>query len=231
MPLPTYDRFMLPLLRMAVDGQGFTLQTALERMAVEFGLTDEDRKQLLPSGTEPVINNRVRWARTYLRKAGLLEQGPNRSYRITARGRTVLAAAPPFIDEKFLRQFPEFLAFKVPSKRAETAAVPELGQPGKGDNPLESLEASYLALRRELAGELLERLKSVSPRFFEALVVDLLVAMGYGGSRQDAGRAVGRSGDDGVDGIIKEDRLGLDAVYIQAKRWAAPVGRPEVQGV
>jgi restriction system protein len=225
MGVPTYDRFMLPLLQLVGDGNEHTLREAIDQVIVLFGLTEDDRKEMLPSQTEPVLQNRVRWARTYLRKAGLLETTAKRTFRITERGRKVLQERPAAIDAKYLLRFPEFAAF-----RGVTTPGPKPPDNSQTDeNPEEALAASYQRLRRVLAQDLLDRLKQSSSEFFEQLVIDVLVAMGYGGSRQDAGKAVGQSGDEGIDGIIKEDKLGLDAVYIQAKRWTNPVGRPVLQ--
>jgi restriction system protein len=157
----------------------------------------------------------VAWAKTYLKKAGLLTQPSRGVVRITDEGRAVLARKPARIDNAFLAGYPSFTEFY-------DRTAPELPgdeTPPDSATPEEALEASYLALRNALADELLEKVKSCSPGFFERLVVDLLVAMGYGGSRADAGQALGRSGDGGIDGIIKEDKLGLDVLCIQAKRW------------
>ncbi|RPI41683.1 MAG: restriction endonuclease, partial [Betaproteobacteria bacterium] len=207
----------------------------VERLATEFGITDAARAELLPSGTAPLFDNRVGWARAYLKQAGLLES-PRRGFlRITERGVGVLSKAPSRIDVAYLDQFPEFRAFR--SRRRETAgevagaAAVEV-EPQAVESkltPEDALAAAYGKLRAGLEEELLDQVKSASPAFFERLVIDLLVAMGYGGTRQDAGRAIGRSGDSGIDGIIKEDRLGLDVIYVQAKRWESTVGRPEIQ--
>jgi len=177
--------------------------------------------------TDP-YNNRVSWPRTYLTKAGLLTSPRRGFHQLTDRGREARAANPSKIDLTFLSQYAEFLAFK--ALRRETvggSVVPDTA--AESATPQEELEAAYQRIRAELEAELLDRLKKCSPAFFERLVVDLLVRMGYGGSRQDAGRAIGRSGDEGIDGIIKEGKLGLDVVYIQAKRWNdTTVGRPEI---
>ena len=226
MSVPTYDAMMLPLLRIASDGLEHSLAEAFDLLAKEFELTEEDRKKLLPSGRQHQFENRVGWARTYLKKAGLIETPGRGRFRMTERGRQVLAKKPRKIDYKFLMQFPEFAEFKsVSSKEEESVAESQEADA----TPEEALESSYLRLRQGLAQELLDRVKKSTPQFFETLVIDLLVAMGYGGSRHDAGQALGRSGDGGIDGMIKEDRLGLDVVYVQAKRWEGTVGRPIVQ--
>lgn len=208
------------------------MRETIERLAADFGLSDDDRKQLLPSGQQPTFDNRAHWARSYLKQAALLDS-PRRGYlRITPRGQEVLSRSPTSIDITFLLQFPEFQEFR--SRRAPEkpdARPPQTTRPQKDetDTPEEAVESAYRELRDALARELLQQVKTASPTFFERLVVDLLVKMGYGGTRKDAGQAIGRSGDEGIDGIIKEDRLGLDIVYIQAKRWEAQVGRPEIQ--
>ena len=217
---------MLPLLRFVADGKEHSLNETVESLADQFQLTAQERAELLPSGTQEVFYNRVGWARTYLKKAGLLDSPSRGKIRITARGHDVLKSNPSKIDLNILNKFPEFIEFKHTSRSTETDKLAFEERP---ETPEEDLEVSYQRLRRELAQELLERTQKCSPRFFEKLVIDLLVAMGYGGSRKDAAEAVGRSGDGGIDGIIKEDKLGLDAVYVQAKRWENVVGRPIVQ--
>ena len=225
--IPDYQSFMLPLLQIASDGTAHSMREAFELLADQFALTDEQLKDLLPSGRQTTFENRVGWARTYIKKAGLLDS-PRRGYfQITERGRQVLAQHPARIDRQFLMQYPEFVAFHRPQPSRQ------VGMPDQEDGeqtPEEGIEAAYQRVREQLAQELLETVKSCSPSFFERLVVDLLVKMGYGGTRRDAGMAIGRSGDGGIDGIIKEDRLGLDIVYIQAKRWDNnTVGRPQIQ--
>jgi restriction system protein len=224
MAIPDYQSIMLPLLKLAGDRQEHSLREVIEALADEFYLTDEERKELLPSGRQATFDNRVGWARTYLKKAGLLESTKRGYFQITERGLDVLKQNPPEIDNAFLRQFPEFIEFQTPrdKKRIEQDV-------SDTQTPEEEIEAAYQGVRQELVTELLQTIGSCSPAFFERLVIDLLVKMGYGGTRKDAGQAVGRSGDGGIDGIIKEDRLGLDIVYIQAKRWDNPVGRPEIQ--
>jgi restriction system protein len=232
MAIPDYQSVMLPLLRHAADEQEHSVREAIEVLADQFRLTDEERKELLPSGRQATFDNRVGWARTYMKKAGLLES-PRRSYfKITDRGLRALKVNPEAINNKFLEQYPKFREFKTRSNTkgldGESEAEPGLTQAPE-QTPREAMENAYDALRTQLARELLEQIMSSSPRFFETLVVDLLVNMGYGGTRRDAGEAVGGSGDEGIDGIIKEDRLGLEVVYIQAKRWKDTVQRPEIQ--
>ena len=223
MTVPDYQAIMLPLLQLAADHKEHVISEVIQLLADQFHLTPEDRKQLLPSGTQRAFENRVRWSRTYLAKSGLLESAGRGRFRITKRGLAVLASPPIAINIGFLKQFPEFVEFQSASKKPASQPRAEL------QTPEELLEGSYQNLRLTLAQDLLERIKQCSPQFFEQLLVELLVAMGYGGSRNDAGQAVGQSGDGGIDGIIKEDKLGLDIIYIQAKRWEAAVGRPIVQ--
>lgn len=227
MAVPDYQSIMLPLLEISADGKEHRLSEVIETLAGQFNLTDQERKELLPSGRQAKFDNRVGWARTYMKKAGLLESTGRGKLRITQRGIDVLKSNPENINSNYLKRFPEFLEFQNLSRPDKKPDEENGNEPDQ--TPEETLESSYQALRAELAQELLDKIKKCSPKFFEKLVVDLLVAMGYGGSRNDAGQAVGQSGDGGIDGIIKEDKLGLDAVYIQAKRWEGTVGRPVIQ--
>ena len=232
MAIPDYQTVMLPLLKFASDGQTHTFREAVEHLAGEFGLSPQERSELLPSGRQALFTNRVGWASFYLKKAGLLEKKPHLgAFSVTARGREVIAHNPDRIDSEFLERFPEFVEFRNQSRRTrENGTVPVTDattQPA--ETPEEALESAYQTIRQGLAQELLARVQACSPEFFERLVVELLVKMGYGGSRRDAGERIGQSGDGGIDGIIKEDRLGLDVIYIQAKRWQGSVGRPEIQ--
>lgn len=229
MPVPDYQTFMLPLLRHYADGAVHSLNEAFESLAAEFKLTEDDVRELLPSGRQSKFRNRVGWARTYLSKAGLLESEKRGHFRITQSGLKVLVEKPARIDVRFLERFPSFLVFKDTKHNDDTspAASPSLSE--TKESPEELIESAHDQLRRALAADLISRIRAAAPDFFERLVVELMLKMGYGGSRQDAGRAIGRSGDGGVDGIIDEDRLGLDSIYLQAKRWDTPVGRPEIQ--
>ena len=232
MAVPTYDQLMLPLLRLAAANLASDLPTAEKRLADEFNLSDEDRALLLPSGQQSALRNRTGWASFYLMKAGLLVKPKRGYFEITARGRDVLKSQPTSIDKAFLSKFPEFVEFLSGADVSEGTSISVSSKPeatSSHETPDEALQGAYQQLRRELASEVLEKLLQVSPEFFEKIVVELLVAMGYGGSRRDAGERLDKSGDGGIDGIIKEDRLGLDAIYIQAKRWQGTVGRPEVQ--
>ena len=227
MSIPDYQTIMLPLLKLAADQQEHSFSQAIQTLAAQFHLSEEERKELLPSGRQPAFNNRVGWARTYMKKAGLLK-APRRGYfQITQRGLDVLRQNPSEISAAFLKQFPEFVEFQAP-KTKEPAKSTVLAE-DETKTPEELLESAYQRLREGLAQDMLQAVKDCSPGFFEQLVVDLLVGMGYGGTRKDAGQAIGKSGDGGIDGIIKEDRLGLDIVYVQAKRWDDTVSRPEIQ--
>ena len=230
MAVPGFQEFMLPLLLITNDGNDHTLADVLDRLFRDLRLTDDDRREMLPSGRKTRFEDRAAWAQTYLRSACLLESPRRGVFRITDRGRQVLRNRPARVDIAFLSQFPEFQQLR----RSQGQRPPGDGGdgpevPGPDQTPHEALETSYQNLRRELAQDLLQRVKAAPPAFFEQLVVDLLIAMGYGGSRRDAGEAIGASGDGGIDGIIKEDKLGLDAIYVQAKRWEGTVGRPVVQ--
>jgi restriction system protein len=225
MPIPDYQTLMLPLLKVAADGKEHPVREAINTLAGQFGLTDEERKELLPSGTDSVFDNRVGWARTYLKKANLIEYSKRGCFQITDRGKKVIGKKPAKINVAFLRQFPEFLEFQSPNK---TVIADPPGEPN--ETPEELLASGYVKLRKQVEADLLARVKSCPPEFFERLVVRLLTTMGYGGSLADAGKAIGKSGDGGIDGVIKEDKLGLDLLYIQAKRWDnATVGSPEIQ--
>lgn len=229
MAIPDFQTLMLPLLKVVADGREYSLRDVVELLAREFQLTDEERQQLLPSGRYPTFHNRIAWAKTHLKKSGLIDQ-PRRAYfQITERGKKVLNSSPASINMKFLEQFPEYLAFRDNQEQSEPVSHSSQAVTLQNETPEELIESGARTIRKDLAEEILQRIKGCSPAFFERLVVELLVKMGYGGTRQDAGRAIGRSGDEGIDGVIHEDRLGLDVIYLQAKRWEAVVGRPEIQ--
>ena len=227
MPVPDFQTFFLPLLRLAADGKPHALADLRKAVQADLALSDEDVAEKLPSGTQTKFANRLAWASVYFVKAGVLNRVRRGIFQITDRGRDLLKEATDRVTVKSLARYPGFMEFhRGSSARSESAS----GQEKESvETPEERLAGSYKLLRDTLASELLEVVKKSSPSFFERLVVDLLVAMGYGGSAEDAGRAVGRAGDEGVDGIIKEDKLGLDVLYVQAKRWANTVGRPVVQ--
>lgn len=227
--IPDYQSIMLPLLQLVSDNQEHKYRDLIESLASRFNLTEEERKDLLASGSL-IFNNRVGWATTYLKKAGLLESPKRAIFMITPLGLQTLAENPARIDAKYLRKFPSFLDFQNASRStSETESAP-LPTEISDQTPEENLDAAYQRIRTALAAELLKKVLELSPTFFERLVVELLVKMGYGGSIKDAGSAIGKSGDEGIDGTIKEDKLGLDIIYIQAKRWQPGnvVGRPEL---
>lgn len=226
MGVPDYQSIMLPLLKLTNDCEEHSLHELIEELSENFNLSDEDMKEFLPSGKQPVFDNRVGWARTYLKKAGLIEYKRRGYSNITERGLTVLKQKPEKITTKFLKQYPEFMEFH--SKTNKKLDTKE-NYTEDSKTPIEILEDEYKTLNENLANDLIDQIKSCSPSFFENLVVDLLLKMGYGGSRADAGKAIGKTNDNGIDGIIKEDKLGLDVIYIQAKRWENTVGRPEIQ--
>jgi restriction system protein len=230
MTIPDYQTIMLPLLKLAEDRQEHSIREAIDHIANLFKLSAEEGRELLPSGQQTIIDNRVGWARTYLKKAGLLET-PRRSFlRITDLGAAELAKNLTQIDIRYLEQFPMFVEFR--KLRRESLDDNDHILQHVGDapqTPQELMEDGYQKIRGTLTQEILDLVKQCSPQFFERLVVDLLLKMGYGGSIKDAGQVIGQSGDGGIDGIIKEDKLGLDVIYIQAKRWENSVGSKEIR--
>jgi restriction system protein len=231
MAIPDYQTLMLPVLQLASDGLEHKFSKAVEILADEFSLSANERNERLPSGSQAVFNNRVGWARSYLKQAGLLSSPKRGFFTITDCGRKLLQTNPENIDASVLEQFPAFIEFK--NRRREQSGEGDRDQTSsetaENQTPEDTLAAAYAKLRSALESEILISVKEASPSFFERLVVDLLVQMGYGGNRRNAGKALGKSGDGGIDGIINEDRLGLDVIYIQAKRWEGVVGRPEIQ--
>jgi len=220
---------MLPLLKFLEDGQERSARETTEHIITAFGMSDVERSALLPSGQQRVIDNRTSWAKVHLKRAGLLER-PRRSYwRITPLGIEALKGSPEKINCAFLKQYPSYLEFIRPHGNNSVAEEPGKDIDGSGKTPQEWMEESYQRIQVDLAQEIMVAVKQCSPGFFERLVVRLLLKMGYGGSLADAGKAVGKSGDGGIDGIIKEDKLGLDVVYLQAKRWENNVGSSEVR--
>ena len=229
--IPDYQSLMLPLLRLFSDKQEYKYRDLIEKLAMEFEVTDEERKEFLASGNQPIFDNRVGWAKTYLKKAGLLDSPKRATFVITELGLRTLDKKPDRIDAKYLRQFPAFLEFVNASRNDNESDEEIISHEPTEQTPEENLDRAFQGIRKSLASELLSRVMELSPTFFERLVVELLVKMGYGGSIKDAGKAIGKSGDEGIDGTIKEDKLGLDIIYIQAKRWKSGnvVGRPELQ--
>jgi len=228
MAIPDYQSLMLPLLQHAADGQLHRTRDVADILGDQLGLTEDEHSELLPSGGR-VLVSRAWWARTYLRQAGLMEV-PKRGYhRITAAGRELLAQCPEKIDNALLRKYPAFQEFLARDRKKESTPETANEVTESAETPEDALHNAYQQLRAEIESEILTQLKGNSPYFFERAVIDLLFKMGYGGNRQDAAKAVGKSGDGGIDGIINEDKLGLDVIYIQAKRWEGTVGRPEIQ--
>lgn len=225
--IPDFQSIMLPFLRILSDGKEHTTIESNQKLATFFELTNEEINQLLPSGVAKTFPNRVAWAKSYFKMAGLIENTGRSSFRITDSGRELLKTNPEKINIKLLKTIPAFQE-KSGRKHDEDSSL-ETNDITTSITPEELLESSYWSVRKSLSQDLLLKIRACSPSFFESLVVELLVKMGYGGSIKDAGRSIGRSGDEGIDGIIKEDKLGLDVVYIQAKRWENVVGRPEIQ--
>lgn len=225
MAIPKFQEITLPMLKLASDGQVWSLADAREELAKHFQLTEEEIEELLPSGRQARFANRVAWAKVYLERGGLLSSPKRAHFQITDRGREVLKSPPEEVSIKFLSQYPEFQEFRSRSSKNSEDESDDT----ESNTPEETLESAYLTIRKNLASEVLERVKACTPRFFEHLVVDLLLNMGYGRAGGGTGERVGQAGDEGIDGIISEDRLGLEMVYLQAKRWEGTVGRPEIQ--
>ncbi|PFJ96333.1 restriction endonuclease [Priestia megaterium] len=228
MAVPDYQSFMYPLLEVFKDGNEHTLQEAYIYLADYFNLTTEDKEEVLSSGKQFVYHNRIGWARTYLKKAGLIKSVKRATFVITDRGQELLN--DPHITEinqTYLMRYEEFQEFKNKKQTENNSVLDEYDK--RNLTPQELLDQGYKEIQKQISDEILEHVKGCTPEFFEKLVVELLVAMGYGGSIEDAGKAIGKSGDEGIDGIIKEDVLGLDMIYVQAKRWENVVGRPEIQ--
>jgi len=232
MAIPDYQSLMLPLLQFAeARNEEISTYEAVDALSTQLGLTEADLEEMLPSGVQRTFVNRVGWATTYMKKAGLIEPTRRGYFRITQRGQDLLKTKPAKINVKLLKRYPEFQVFQQLKGTRSGEKMKASREPldMSTATPSEALETAYENLREELVDELLAKLKKSSPPFFERIVVELLVKMGYGGSRADAGKAIGRTGDEGIDGIIKEDKLGLDVIYIQAKRWDTnAVGRPDV---
>lgn len=227
--VPDFQSLMLPLLRSLADGAERSTQESLDALARDLGLTEDDVTQLMPSRKAPLFTNRVAWAKLHLKRARLIDSPRRGVYRITERGHEVLKTPVDRLNLAYLAQFPEYIEFRARSRTSSDGdATSEINQEDER-TPEEYIDYGYGRLRSALADEILTRIAQMPPSFFEKLVVDLLVAMGYGGSQRDAGRAVGPGADEGIDGVIKEDRLGLESIYIQAKRWQGTVGRPDIQ--
>lgn len=216
---------MLPIMKIAQDGTDHTARELREKIATELGLSEEERKELLPSGQQPVFTNRVAWARSHLRMAGLLEKTGRGTFRITKRGQQALSTNPPVINMRFLQQFPEYAQAR--SKTKERA--PADPSAAETQTPQERMASALAELREALITDLRTKLATVDPFRFEQIVLDLLVAMGYGTWNKERPKVSPKGADEGIDGIINEDRLGLDVIYVQAKRWKGNVGRPDIQ--
>lgn len=219
--IPDYQTLMLPVLQAAQTKEVHT-RDVIESLARKFNLSEEDRKQLLPSGRQRTFDNRINWAKSYLKQAGLVRYTRRGYYIATDEGRKVLAEQPDRIDIAFLKRYDAFLEFqsRKGTQSAETADVEPQDMDLSGETPDEVLREAYDVINKALAKDLLDRVREADPAFFEDLLIKLLLAMGYGGSSEDAGHAIGRSGDDGVDGVIDQDPLGVDQIYVQAKRYA-----------
>lgn len=229
--IPDFQTIMLPLLKLLGDKEEHDLQNLVAKICDKHKLTDAEREELLPSGRQKIISNRVAWARIYLQKANLMESPKRATFKITEQGLKVLSNNPKRIDIKFLKSIPEFkewqTTFAYQGKKGSNETSQSTDEIETKKTPEELLDYSFAKLKEELATELIDKIKSCTPAFFERLVIDLLIKMGYGGSRKEAGEIKGKSGDGGIDGIIKEDKLGLDTIYVQAKKWndTVPVGQ------
>ena len=227
MAIPDFQTLMLPLLKVLADKREYAMREVTTLLSDQFQLTEDERNLSSAVSGQGVMYNRTAWAKTYLKRAGLVEQPRRGFFKLSEKGEKVLETPPQLINIKYLEQFAEF-SLKDNQEQADqpqASLVSEI----PAATPEELIESGARTIRKELAGEILQRVKGCTPAFFERLVVELLVSMGYGGTRQDAGKAIGRSGDEGIDGVIHEDRLGLDMIYLQAKRWEGVVGRPEIQ--
>ncbi|MEL0154130.1 restriction endonuclease [Sphingopyxis sp.] len=233
MAIPDYQTLMLPVLAIASEGEARVPDVA-EKIASMLGLTDEEREEMLPSGKQRLLHNRIHWAKFYMSKAGLIRSPKRGLFTATDAGRALLATQPTAIDVALLKSYPTFVEFygAASSGASSSEAPAALAATESAITPEEQIDAAHAILTSALRADLLTRILEQTPAFFERVIVDLLVAMGYGGSHENAAMRLGKSGDGGIDGIVDEDRLGLDRIYLQAKRYAhhVPVGRPEIQG-
>lgn len=220
MAVPDFQSLLLPVLKQSAQGE-VKISDVVARLGDEFALSDNDRAELLPSGKQTTFANRVHWARSYLKQAGLVEATRRSHFQITSRGRDVLQSGVQALNVRYLNQFPEFVAFHTSSKTGEEAQEfsSETSTELASQSPEDQIRAANQIIHEALAREIIDRILAGSPSFFERGIVSLLLAMGYGGSAREAGRAIGKAGDDGIDGVIDQDALGLDRVYIQAKRY------------
>lgn len=233
MAIPDYQTLMLPLLSIAATGET-RVPVAAQIIADQIGLTDDERDEMLPSGKQRLLHNRVHWAKFYMSKAGLIVSPRRGVFVASPSGKALLDTKPERIDVDRLKAFPPFAEFygQTGASAEPDQVAAAMAAANSGTTPEEQIDAANAVMTAALKADLLQRVLEQTPAFFEQLIVELLVAMGYGGSHEDAARQLGRSGDGGIDGVIDEDRLGLDRIYVQAKRYAAgsAVGRPEVQG-
>ena len=233
--IPDYQSLMLPILKLVIDGQVHNIQDTIIDLAKQLNLSEDDLNEWLPSKSQKKFYNRVYWAKAHLKMAGVIENISKGQFKITTRGKEILNENPSFINVKYLtNKFEDYKNLisgyrkKNDNKSVFTNQENETDDLDLNQTPEEQIELGYQKIRASLQLEILNKLKSVHPTFFEKIVVELLVKMGYGGSIHDAGKAIGKSGDEGIDGIIKEDKLGLGVIYVQAKRWEGVVGRPEL---
>lgn len=226
MSIPKYEKLFLPLLEFAGDEKEHSLSEAYDYIADRFDLSEKEKNKYFESGNDKILNNRVRWAKQYLKNAGLIEATKRAHFKITERGLKILENNPETIDQNFLKKFDEFQEWIEESEIEEEETEKDIE---KGKSPEEVIDNKYKQLKNSLIDDLKMEIMDASPSFFEELVVDLIIEMGYGGSRKEAGEAIGGTGDEGIDGIIKEDRLGLEKIYVQAKRWQNNVGSREVR--
>ena len=233
--IPDYQSLMLPLLKYVSDGKVHHIQDAISVLAKQLNLNEEDLNEWLPSKSQKKFYNRVYWAKAHLKMAGVLENKDKGQFKITNRGIEILKDNPEFVNVKYLsNKFEDYKNLISSYRKIDVNKITSSDKEIETDDtyleqtPEEQIELGYQKIRTSLLIDILNKLKSVHPSFFEKIVVGLLVKMGYGGSIQDAGKAIGKSGDEGIDGIIKEDKLGLDVIYVQAKRWGGVVGRPEL---
>ncbi len=229
MPIPDFQSLMLPIMKIAADGEEHTARELRQRIGDELSLSEQERKELLPSGAQPVFTNRIAWARSHLTMARLLEKTGKGRFRITQPGKDALSSNPSTINMRFLLQFPEYAEARRKAKTDTPVDAPVETTVSENASPQERIELAFRELNTSLTTELREKLASIDPFRFEQVVLDLLVKMGYGGSKKEAAQVTQRTGDEGIDGLINEDRLGLEVIYIQAKRWKHKVGRPEIQ--
>ena len=230
MAIPKYYEFMKPLLESLEDGKEHRIQAVYSDLAQYFRLSEADKAEYLPSGKQLLYHNRIGWAKTYLVKAGLVESKKRAVIQITDLGKATLQENTPEINQQYLMRFPKFNEF-MESKETPDRQSTEQSTHTTDRTPIEDLEEAYKLIQNRLQDELLQEVVQLTPDQFERMVVELVVAMGYGGTAEDAARVVGKTGDEGIDGIIKADRLGFDRIYIQAKKWSPDrtIGRPEIQ--